>query len=303
MRKPKNKRILTRIGAMALSFVMAAAFAVGDAAPVFGSDNGVQAKAVSTTDVVRAGSNTIKLNGCVKGKEYVLSVVKGSYKSYSIKDDTLLYIDQKTAEGSTLSFTFPIPSSTRVVVLVSSNDGAANYPVMVGEANIPISEAAITVAGRTYNGGNQGAAVSSVKYRGANLRNGTDFTISGAGKNVGTYKCTITGRGRFVGSVSKNFNINPVGTSLKSLKKGKKKMTVKWAKPNKKYKTQMSGYQIQYSLYSNFRSAKTVSGGGYKKTSKAIKGLQSKKKYYVRIRTYKGSCYSSWSGAKSVVIK
>ena len=294
---------MTRIGAMALSFVMVAAFAVGDAAPVFGSDNGVQAKAVSTTDVVRAGSNTIKLNGCVKGKEYVLSVVKGSYKSYSIKDDTLLYIDQKTAEGSTLSFTFPIPSSTRVVVLVSSNDGAANYPVMVGEANIPISEAAVSMAGKTYNGKAQSAAVGSVKYRGASLKNGTDLTVSGSGTNVGTYTATLTGKGRFTGSVKVKFNINPPGVAIKSLKKGKKKMTVKWAKMNKKLKSQVAGYQIQYSLNANFSGAKTVGGGGFKKTSKAIKGLQSKKRYYVRIRTYKGGCYSSWSGAKSVVIK
>ena len=186
---------------------------------------------------------------------------------------------------------------------MSSNDGAASYPIVVGEANIPLSEAAITLASRTYNGRAQSAPVTSVKYRGAGLRYGTDYTFSGQGTNVGTYTATIIGKGRFVGSISKKFNVNPVGTSLSSVKKGKKKMTVKWKKPAKKYKKQMAGYQIQYSLYSNFRSAKTVSGGGYAKKSKVIKGLASKKRYYVRIRTYKGGCYSSWSAAKSVVIK
>jgi hypothetical protein len=127
--------------------------------------------------------------------------------------------------------------------------------------------------------------------------------LSGTGKNVGTYTVRITGKGRFTGTVTKKFNINPVGTKLSSVKKGKKKMTVKWKKPAKKYKAQMTGYQIQYSLYSNFRSAKTVSGGKYAKTSKVIKGLKAKKKYYVRIRTYKGKCYSAWSSVKSVKTK
>ena len=156
---------------------------------------------------------------------------------------------------------------------------------------------------KTYNGKAQSPSVSSIKYRGSSLKSGTDFTVSGKGTNVGSYTFKITGKGRFVGTVSKKFYINPVGTTLSSLKAGKKKMTVKWKKPDKKYKNQMSGYQIQYSLKSNFKSAKTVSVGSYSTTSKIIKNLKSKKKYYVRVRTYKGSRYSSWSKAKSVKIK
>lgn len=44
-----------------------------------------------------------------------------------------------------------------------------------------------------------------------------------------------------------------------------------------------------------------------KRTSKTIKKLTSKKKYYVRIRTYKKSggekIYSKWSKSKSVKVK
>lgn len=303
MRKTTHKKIIVRFGAVITAVVMAAAFCVIDASQASAASAAMPARAVSTTSTVKAGSNTVKLTGCVKGKEYVLSVVKGSYQSYSVTDSSLLYIDQKTAQGTELTFTFPIQGTARVVVLVSSNDGAANYPVMIGEANIPISEAAVTVTNRTYNGKAQLAGISNIKYRGRNLVSGTDYTLSGKGTKVGTFTATITGKGRFTGSVTKKFIINPVGTSLKSLTKGKKKITVKWKKPAAKYKSQIAGYQIQYSLYSSFKKAKTVKAAKYATTKKEIKGLKAKKKYYVRIRTYKGKYYSAWSKAKAVVTK
>lgn len=97
-------------------------------------------------------------------------------------------------------------------------------------------------------------------------------------------------------------------TSVKSLKKGKKSFKVTWKKV-----TAVSGYQIQYSTSKNFTKGKTktVTVKGSKSTSKTIKNLKSKKKYYVRIRTYKNvklngktvKVYSSWSKAKSVKTK
>ena len=63
------------------------------------------------------------------------------------------------------------------------------------------------------------------------------------------------------------------------------------------------GYQIQYSTRKDFKGAKHVNT---RKTSKYLTKL-AKKKYYVRVRTYKtvdGKLYySSWSGAKTVTIK
>ena len=98
--------------------------------------------------------------------------------------------------------------------------------------------------------------------------------------------------------------INPKGTTLKKLTAGKKKLTVKW----KKQAAQTTGYEIQYSTNKNFKSGnKTVTVKGAKKASKVIKGLKSKKKYYLRIRTYKTvngkKYYSSWSKSKSVKVK
>lgn len=303
MRKTAHKKIAARISAAITVLLMAAAFSAVDIPQAFGAVSDIHPRTVTTTSTVKKGNNTVKLTGCVKGKEYVLSVVKGSYKKYAVTDSSLLYIDQKTAQGSELTFTFPISVSTRVVVLVSSNDGAAKYPIMIGEANIPISEAAVTITNRTYNGKAQLAGISSIKYRGAKLASGTAYTMSGKGTKVGTYTAKITGKGRFTGSVTKKFKITPQGTTLKSLTKGKKKVTVKWNKPAAKYKSQMTGYQIQYSLYSTFKSPKSVKVGKYATTKKVIKGLKAKKKYYVRIRTYKGSYYSAWSKSKTVVTK
>ena len=93
-------------------------------------------------------------------------------------------------------------------------------------------------------------------------------------------------------------------TSITSLSKGTKSFTVKWAKKT----TQTTGYQIQYSTSSTFASGnKTVTVTSNNTTSKTIKSLKAKKKYYVRVRTYKTvngvKYYSGWSAKKYVTTK
>ena len=52
------------------------------------------------------------------------------------------------------------------------------------------------------------------------------------------------------------------------------------------------------------KSAKTVTVKGYNVSSKKIKKLKAKKKYFVQIRTFKKTdgktYYSAWSAAKAV---
>lgn len=87
-------------------------------------------------------------------------------------------------------------------------------------------------------------------------------------------------------------------TKIKKIKKAKKSLKVTW----KKVKG-VSGYQIQYSTSSKFKKAKKITIKNAKTTSKTIKKLKVKKKYYVRIRTYitvnGKKKYSSWSKKKS----
>ena len=94
--------------------------------------------------------------------------------------------------------------------------------------------------------------------------------------------------------------VKPKKTSIKKLSKGKKKFTVNWAKVSG-----VKGYQIQYSSDKKFKkNNKSVTVTKQKTTKATVKKLKSKKKYYVRVRTYKTvngkKIYSSWSKVKSV---
>lgn len=105
-------------------------------------------------------------------------------------------------------------------------------------------------------------------------------------------------------STTKNTKtVKPKKTSIKKLSKGKKKFTVTWAKVSG-----VKGYQIQYSSDKKFKKNNKMVTVTKQKTTKAtVKKLKSKKKYYVRVRTYKTingkKIYSSWSKVKSVKTK
>ena len=85
-------------------------------------------------------------------------------------------------------------------------------------------------------------------------------------------------------------------TTITSVKSQSKAFTVKWKK-----KSGISGYQIQYSTNSKFKKGnKSIKIKNAKTISKKITKLKVAKKYYVRIRTYKGKKYSKWSKVKSI---
>lgn len=105
-------------------------------------------------------------------------------------------------------------------------------------------------------------------------------------------------------STTKNTEtVKPKKTSIKKLSKGKKKFTVTWAKVSG-----VKGYQIQYSSDKKLKkNNKSVTVTKQKTTKATVKKLKSKKKYYVRVRTYKTvngkKIYSSWSKVKSIKTK
>ena len=99
------------------------------------------------------------------------------------------------------------------------------------------------------------------------------------------------------------FATNIPSTTITSVKAKSEAFTIKWKK-----KTNIAGYQIQYSANSKFkRGNKTIKIKKVKTLSKKITGLKPSKKYYVRIRTYKivnkKTYYSSWSKKKNVTTK
>ena len=121
-------------------------------------------------------------------------------------------------------------------------------------------------------------------------------------KKLGTAKVKITFKDLYKGTKTVSFKINPKKTAITGVTALSKGFKVKWSK--KSY----SGYEIQYATNSKFtKNRKTVTVKGSKTTSKKIKGLKAKKKYYVRVRTFKtvgGKNYSSeWSSYKTVTTK
>ena len=180
---------------------------------------------------------------------------------------------------------------------------------ITGENNAPATKKSIakaTVSGvkaKTCTGKALTQSVT-VKLGNTTLKNGTDYTVSYKNnKNVGTATVTVTGKGNYEGTVSKSFKINPKATTLSKVSAKKKGFTAKWKKQSK----QTTGYQLQYATNSKFKKAKSVTVKSNKTVSVTQKSLKAKKKYYVRIRTYKTvngkKYYSDWSKAKTVTTK
>ena len=99
----------------------------------------------------------------------------------------------------------------------------------------------------------------------------------------------------------------PKATKIKKVKGSKKAIALTWAKVKG-----VKGYQIQVATDKKFKkNKKTVTIKKQKTTKTTVKKLKAKKKYFVRIRTYKTKkingkskkVYSSWSKAKTVKTK
>lgn len=162
----------------------------------------------------------------------------------------------------------------------------------------------------TYNGKVQRPGVVVKDRTGKALKGGVDYNVSYPKdmKNVGKYTVKVTFKENYSGSKSMTYSINPKGTSVSKVTAVKKGFKVTW----KKQKTQTTGYQVQYSTDKNFKkNNKTVTISKNSTTSKNVGKLKAKKKYYVRVRTYKTvkfggksvKLYSGWSKAKSVTTK
>ena len=135
-----------------------------------------------------------------------------------------------------------------------------------------------------------------LSYTDKSAKNGTVYTYK-------IVACKTAGKTSYNAADSNQKTIMRITSSkvTKTTNKAGKKMTVKWSVNSK-----VGGYQIQYSVKSNFAKAKTVKVTGAKKSNVTIAKL-AKNKYYVRVRSFKKvgktTYYSAWSTTKNVVIK
>ena len=183
--------------------------------------------------------------------------------------------------------------------------GSRTVEFMISPKNIySLSYSDVTI--RTYTGSAIKPSVTIIDkevspYK--TLTKNKDYTLSYIDNTyVGTAGVIINGMGNYTGSKIVTFKIRPMPVKLVKMTKGTKKIKVTWTKQTK----QLTGYEIQYSTTSKFSSPKTVR---VKKTvgTKTLTKLKGKKKYYVRVRTYKSVAgiryYSKWSNVKSVTTK
>lgn len=216
------------------------------------------------------------------------------YGLESIKEDSLVWTFKATESGY------------HYICVTDWSDKDIPYSVKVTANKIPASKvtAKLKTSSYTYNGKTKTPTVT-VKYGSKTLKKGTDYTVTYASgrKNVGKYKVTIKFKGNYVGSKTLYFKINPPKTTVKKVTGAKKSVKVSLTKKT----TQVTGYQVQYSVSKKFTNAKTKTITSAKTTSTTIKSLKAKKRYYVRVRTYKTvkgvKYYSGWSTYKSAVTK
>ncbi len=139
-----------------------------------------------------------------------------------------------------------------------------------------------------------------------NSANTTTYKISKQSAGTTKYRVraySVYNSKTYYGSYSSTLSVYvPSKQTISSLKAGSKSFTVKYKK-----NTSASGYQVQYSTSSKFTKATTKTVTKNSTTSFKASKLSSKKKYYVRVRSYKTvsgqKVYGAWSSAKSVTTK
>ena len=198
-------------------------------------------------------------------------------------------------------------TATVTVTFKGNYSGTVKKTFKINPAKV--SNVKLSSTSYTYNGKTKTPSVTVKDSKGRKLKNGTDYTVkySSGRKNVGRYAVKVTFKGNYTGSKTVYYYIVPKSTSISKVSALKKGFKLSW----KKQKTQTTGYQIQYSTSKKFKKAKAVNVSKNKTTSKSVKKLSSKKKYYVRVRTYKTvkidgktkKVYSSWSKTKTVKTK
>ncbi|MCD7929349.1 MAG: DUF4886 domain-containing protein [Clostridiales bacterium] len=174
------------------------------------------------------------------------------YYVCALGDDYIASVDSNVALGQPSISSVSNASGSKLTIEWSSVGAATGYQVQ-------------TATDSSFTKNVQTATTTGVSKTTSSRTNGTKYYV-----RVRAYK-TVSGT-KYYSAWSSSKSIYCVSApSISSLKNVKtKKMTVKWSKNSK-----ATGYQIQYSTSSSFKSYKTVSGTRY---------------------------YSAWSGKKSVKI-
>ena len=190
-----------------------------------------------------------------------------------------------------------IPLTVFVEPPASSKLNAVNLEVGMKVVWAPVRGADGYVLTRS-----DGTKSTNIRIKGGSVTEFTDRAANTNGKKY-TYRLAATVENVTSTSAKTAARIRlsrPVIASITN--SGAGKMTVRWDKNAK-----ASGYQVQYSLRSDFRTFKTVNVNSAAAAAKMISGLTKSGTYYVRIRSFQASgsakSFSSLSRARKVTIR
>ena len=150
----------------------------------------------------------------------------------------------------------------------------------------------------SYDGGRKSPTVTVFDGEGNTIKpNSYSIVNKTDRRSVGTHRYEIRFKGRYKGTKTVSFVIEPRKTAFKFAVKRKHSITLNW----RKVPEQASGYQIQFSTKKSFskKTTKVIQIKSKSTTAKTMKNLKSKKFYYAKIRSYKTvkgkNYYSPWS--------
>ncbi len=165
---------------------------------------------------------------------------------------------------------------------------------------------ALSSGSLVYTGKERKLSVRIIDSNGMEIDSKNYVLKYGNNVNVGKASVTVIFRGDYEGSMTAYFDIVPKSIGSFRLVRRPKGIFVKW----KKQRKQTTGYEIQYSTSKKItgKTAKTVIVKNNKVVSKMLSIKKKRKKYYVRIRTFKvvkvngkpQKFYSGWTKVRSV---
>lgn len=252
-------------------------------------------------ELVSTNYNTENIAPCIfkAGEEYIIKFF-GIHKNCDKTDNSNL----NTLEP-------------QITIIKVSDDVETSKVTTVPATTIPVTTTTIATTAEvstTGNGETSGEVVTTPVKTTDNIETTGETvtpvvtTTNGDSINVGTTSNNTTNGvvpkpSTTSTSLQPSSSKKPATTKVKKVKATKKSLTIKWSKVKG-----VSGYEIQVATDKNFKkNKKSILVKKQKTTSAKIKKLKSKKKYYVRVRTYKvvgrKKVYSSWINGKATKTK
>ena len=219
------------------------------------------------------------------------------YFGYTDGDEYTFRVNSHQHSWKTSSVTKATPNQNGRLVRKCSDCGESATTTIYRPTSVNLSATTYT-----YNGKAKKPDVTVTDANGKTVsRSYYSVSYDKDTKSAGKHTVRVTFKGRYSGTLSRSYTIKPYAATITKLSKKSKGFSLNVKKLSA---ATASGYQVQYSLNSDFSGAKLKA---FKSTSVNIKGLKGNKNYYVRVRTYKKSggknYYSAWSDVKNVKTK